>query len=202
MKELVVISGKGGTGKTSLVASFAALSKDKVLADCDVDAADLHLVMDPCVRHREPFEGGKKAKIVAEHCTGCGEWKTVCRFDAVIADGQVNGVDQFRIDPIACEGCGVCTLVCPADAIEFKKAVNGEWFVSETRHGPMVHARLGIAESNDSQGASEGYSRKAWIRFGSNRWPAGNWMSSDSVGHRNRSGTGCDRADIVRPPRF
>jgi len=151
MKELVVISGKGGTGKTSLVASFAALSKNKVLADCDVDAADLHLVMDPCVRHREPFKGGKKARIVAERCTGCGECERLCRFDAVIADGQIDGVDQFRIDPIACEGCGVCTLVCPTDAVEFEEVVNGHWFVSETRHGPMVHARLGIAESNSGK---------------------------------------------------
>jgi len=151
MKELVVISGKGGTGKTSLVACFAALCKNGVLADCDVDAADLHLVMDTHIHHREPFVGGKKAGIVMDSCTGCGECEKMCRFDAVLADESSNGSTVFRIDPIACEGCGVCMLVCPADAIEFKEAVNGEWFISEARHGPMVHAKLGIAESNSGK---------------------------------------------------
>lgn len=151
MKELTVISGKGGTGKTSIVACFAALQENSVLADCDVDAADLHLVMDTRVQHREPFTGGKKASIVADSCTGCGECEQMCRFDAIAPDGCSNDSTVFRIDPIACEGCGVCTLVCPAEAIEFKEVVNGEWFVSETRHGPMVHARLGIAESNSGK---------------------------------------------------
>ena len=151
MKEFVVISGKGGTGKTSLVASFAALHQNIVLADCDVDAADLHLVMDTHINHREPFIGGKKACIVAESCTGCGECEKMCRFDAIMADESSNGSTIFRIDPIACEGCGACTLVCPVDAIEFRDAVNGEWFISEARHGPMVHAKLGIAESNSGK---------------------------------------------------
>lgn len=151
LRELVVISGKGGTGKTSLVACFAALYENKVLADCDVDAANLHLVMDTQILHREPFMGGKKAGILADRCNGCGDCKTVCRFDAVTADGHANGSDRFRIDPIACEGCGVCTLVCTADAIEFEEVVSGEWFVSETRHGPMVHAKLGIAEGNSGK---------------------------------------------------
>jgi MinD superfamily P-loop ATPase len=147
MKELVVISGKGGTGKTSLVACFAALHENIVLADCDVDAADLHLVMDTRVHHREPFVGGKKARILTDLCTACGECERMCRFEAITGEDS----DVFHVDPIACEGCGVCTLVCPADAIEFKDVVNGEWFVSETRHGPMVHARLGIAESNSGK---------------------------------------------------
>jgi len=151
MTELVVISGKGGTGKTSIVACFAALYKDKVLADCDVDAANLHLVIDASVRHRETFTGGKKAVILADLCTGCGECERACRFDAVMANAHNGNLDVFRIDPIACEGCGVCMLVCPADAIEFNDAVNGEWFVSETRDGPMVHAKLGIAESNSGK---------------------------------------------------
>jgi MinD superfamily P-loop ATPase len=151
MKELVVISGKGGTGKTSIVASFAALAKKKVLADCDVDAADLHLVVDARIRHREPFTGEKKARILEDVCVGCGECERLCRFEAVIVNGAASGDDEFRIDPISCEGCGVCVQFCPAGAIEFKEAVNGEWFISETRHGPMVHAKLGMAEGNSGK---------------------------------------------------
>jgi MinD superfamily P-loop ATPase len=152
-KELVVISGKGGTGKTSIVASFAALAAPAVLADCDVDAADLHLVLDPKTVRRESFSGGKRARIISDQCTGCGKCLEVCRFDAV----EVNGRDNdpagrtYRIDPIACEGCGVCAWFCPESAIEFPDAVNGEWFVAETRHGSMVHAKLGIAEENSGK---------------------------------------------------
>jgi MinD superfamily P-loop ATPase len=153
MKELVVISGKGGTGKTSLVASFAASAERKVLADCDVDAADLHLVLAPRIEHREAFRGGKVARIRSGHCTACGKCEEVCRFEAVLFDGPGNGRYErtFRIDPVACEGCGVCAWFCQDEAIEFKETVNGEWFVSETRHGPMVHARLGIGAENSGK---------------------------------------------------
>ena len=152
-EELVVISGKGGTGKTSIVASFAALASKAVLADCDVDAADLHLVLEPKIIHRERFSGGKRARIKSGHCTACGKCEELCRFDAIFFDGPGNGrVDKtFRIDPIACEGCGVCAWFCAEKAIEFGPVVNGEWFVSETRHGPMVHAKLGIAEENSGK---------------------------------------------------
>lgn len=152
-KELVVISGKGGTGKTSIVASFAALADKAVLADCDVDAADLHLVLDPKTVRRESFSGGKRARIISDQCTGCGKCLEVCRFDAVGADGRDNDPAgrTYRIDPIACEGCGVCAWFCPESAIEFTDAVNGEWFVAETRHGSMVHAKLGIAEENSGK---------------------------------------------------
>jgi len=151
--ELTVISGKGGTGKTSVVAAFAALAKDKVLADCDVDAADLHLVLSPKVLRREDFIGGRSAAIVAEKCAGCGKCATVCRFDAVSFDGPANDVvdKTYRIDPVACEGCGVCAYFCPADAVVFSPSINGEWYISETPHGPMVHARLGIAEENSGK---------------------------------------------------
>jgi MinD superfamily P-loop ATPase len=145
VKELVVISGKGGTGKTSLVASFAALARSQVLADCDVDAADLHLVLNPKVQQTEDFSGGKVARIVAERCTACGRCREVCRFDAV-SEGEA-----YSIDPVNCEGCGVCVWNCPEEAILFEAAVNGQWFISETRHGPMVHARLGIAEENSGK---------------------------------------------------
>jgi len=151
MKELVVISGKGGTGKTSLVASFAALAGHKVLADCDVDAADLHLVLAPSVQRQEEFVGGKRARIDAEACAGCGKCRDLCRFDAVEVAGGNGAEANFWIDPVACEGCGVCAWFCPEEAILMEDAVNGEWFVSETRHGPMVHARLDAAEENSGK---------------------------------------------------
>jgi len=153
MRELVVISGKGGTGKTSIVASFAALADKCVLADADVDAADLHLVLDPRTVHREQFSGGSRARIMPGHCTACGKCEEVCRFDAITYDGPGNGriSKTFRIDPIACEGCGVCAYFCAEDAIEFAPVVNGRLFVAETRCGPMVHARLGIAEENSGK---------------------------------------------------
>ena len=153
MKEIVVISGKGGTGKTSIVASFAALANNAVLADCDVDAADLHLVLEPYVKENHDFSGGKLASIVMEKCIGCGRCEEVCNFDAALFNGPANDVvgRTYTIDAIACEGCGVCVHFCPVDAIEFKDAINGRWFVSDTRFGPMVHARLGIAEENSGK---------------------------------------------------
>lgn len=153
MKELVVISGKGGTGKTSIVASFAALAKNAVLADCDVDAADLHLLLDPDVKQTHDFSGGKLAAVVAEECVGCGRCMEVCNFDAVRFEGPGNDIvgKTYIIDPISCEGCGVCVHFCPVDAIEFEDAVNGQWYVSGTRFGSMVHARLGIAQENSGK---------------------------------------------------
>jgi MinD superfamily P-loop ATPase len=153
MKELVVISGKGGTGKTSLVASFAALAREAVLADCDVDAADLHLVLEPRTIERHAFSGGYRARIKPGHCTACGKCEELCRFEAIRFDGPGNGIVErtFRVDPMACEGCGVCAWFCTERAIEFAPVVNGEWFLSETRCGPMVHARLGVAEENSGK---------------------------------------------------
>ena len=153
MKELTVISGKGGTGKTSIVASFAALANNAVLADCDVDAADLHLILKPCILQRTEFSGGKRASVLAGQCTACGKCVEVCRFDAISMDGPANDIatQTARIDPIACEGCGVCDWFCPSGAIEFLPAVNGEWFISQTRFGPLLHAELGIAEENSGK---------------------------------------------------
>lgn len=154
MKEIVVISGKGGTGKTSIVAAFAALANKKVLADCDVDAADLHLVLNPEIRYRENFSGGKKARILHDKCVSCGRCIEECRFEAICYprsadDGEK--ADTPYINHIFCEGCGVCVRVCPAGAIAFEEAVNGEWYISETNYGPMVHARLGFAEGNSGK---------------------------------------------------
>ena len=153
MKELVVISGKGGTGKTSIAASLAVLAGNVVLADCDVDAADMHLVLAPTVLQREEFYGGSRAKIVPELCTACGKCKGLCRFDAIRFDGpgNKNNAQTCRVDPIACEGCGVCAWFCSYNAIEFEPEVNGQWFISDTRIGPMVHAMLGVAQSNSGK---------------------------------------------------
>jgi MinD superfamily P-loop ATPase len=153
MKELVVISGKGGTGKTSIVASFAGLAKNAVFADCDVDAADLHLVLEPKLKQKSNFSGGKRAVIIAEKCSGCGKCQELCRFDAIHINGEGNDVADktFTVDPISCEGCKVCVEFCPVDAIEFNDSINGQWFISDTRFGPMVHAKLGIAEENSGK---------------------------------------------------
>jgi len=143
MKELVVISGKGGTGKTSLIGAFAFLAQNKVLCDGDVDAADLHLIMDPKIQKRHDFESGNTAVINPDKCTECGLCRDLCRWDAISED--------FIVDSIECEGCGVCVYFCPEDAIDFPVNTSGEWFISDTRFGPMVHARLGIAEENSGK---------------------------------------------------
>ena len=140
MKELTIISGKGGTGKTCIVASFAALAQNKVLADADVDAADLHLILAPEIRHEEDFKGGRTAQIDLETCIECGECLDWCQFNAIRPD--------FVVDKIDCEGCGVCVYFCPVKAIDFPQNICGKWYISETRFGPMVHANLGIAEEN------------------------------------------------------
>ena len=142
MRQLTVVSGKGGTGKTTFTAAFASLVDRKVLADCDVDAADLHLILNPTVKRREPFSGGRSPIVDAEKCTTCGICTEVCRFDA-IEDGEV--------DLIACDHCGLCVHACPENAITMEEDVNGEWFVSETDYGPMVHARLGMGEENSGK---------------------------------------------------
>jgi MinD superfamily P-loop ATPase len=151
--EVVVVSGKGGTGKTSIAASFAALARNAVVADCDVDAADLHLLLQPMVEMTGDFSGGKKASIDPTKCIGCGKCREVCNFDAPKLNGPGNDtVDTtYTIDHINCEGCGVCVHFCPARAIEFMEVINGQWFISQTRFGPMVHARLGIAEENSGK---------------------------------------------------
>jgi MinD superfamily P-loop ATPase len=143
IREIVIVSGKGGTGKTSLTAAFAALAKNSILCDADVDAADLHLLMQPEVKEQTDFMGGSKAVIDPDLCTGCGTCRTLCRFDAIS--------DRYEVDPIRCEGCGVCVDFCPEQAIAFPVQRCGEWYVSDTRFGPMVHARLGIAEENSGR---------------------------------------------------
>lgn len=156
MKELVVISGKGGSGKTSLVGSLFALADNAVVADCDVDAADLHLVLNPVIKRREDFQAGTEAIIVRQQCIGCGKCFDVCRFDAIRVEkpegnGNENAAPRYRVVPTDCEGCGACLLVCSPAAIRMEPTVCGQWFVSETPHGPMVHARLGIGSENSGK---------------------------------------------------
>ena len=153
MKELVIISGKGGTGKTSIAACFAALAESAVFADCDVDAADLHLLLRPDIRQTSDFIGGKRAVIASDKCIGCGKCKELCKFEAVSLNGPANDIVEktFVVDPVSCEGCKVCVQFCPVDAIGFEDCINGQWFISGTRFGPMVHARLGIAEENSGK---------------------------------------------------
>ncbi len=151
MTELVVVSGKGGTGKTTVVATLAALAQQAVLADCDVDAADLHLLLEPDVRHTEEFVSGHKAVIEREACTGCAACNAHCRFGAIQVKHASNGGTYCEIDPVSCEGCGVCLHVCPAEAVDFPECRCGELYVSETRYGPMVHARLNVAEENSGK---------------------------------------------------
>ena len=143
MKEIVIISGKGGTGKTSIIAAFASLVENKVLCDADVDAADLHLIMDPEIKEHHDFESGRTAIINQDKCTECGLCRDLCRWDAISED--------FVVDSIECEGCGVCYYFCPEKAIDFPLNTCGEWYLSETRFGPMAHARLGIAEENSGK---------------------------------------------------
>jgi len=151
IQELVVVSGKGGTGKTSLTACFAVLAGNPVIADCDVDAADLHLVLSPRIRERHEFRCGREAVIDLDRCVGCGVCGKWCRFDAINVCKNSNEEPIFSVDPISCDGCGVCVHFCPVKAIDFPERLCGEWMVSDSRRGTMVHARLGVAAENSGK---------------------------------------------------
>ena len=146
MQQLTIISGKGGTGKTTITAAFALLAKRKVMVDCDVDAADLHLILDSKIQQTEAFFGGRSPVVDQEKCTQCGICTDLCRFDA-FKDGIV--------DIVSCDHCGLCVLGCPENAITMKEDHSGDWFVSETPNGPLVHARLGIGEENSGKLVTE-----------------------------------------------
>jgi MinD superfamily P-loop ATPase len=142
MMQLTIISGKGGTGKTTVTAAFACLADHAVIADCDVDAADLHLILTPDIIRQESFYGGQLPSIDYERCSQCGLCEEHCRFGAI---------RLTKVDQTSCEGCGVCAYVCPERAISMKERLSGRWFLSETRAGKMVHARLGIAAENSGK---------------------------------------------------
>jgi MinD superfamily P-loop ATPase len=146
MKEIVIISGKGGTGKTSLTAAFAGLAKNSVIADCDVDATDLHLICNPEIIDRHNFISGNEAIINEKKCTACGKCYDICRFDAIIKDKN-----KYQVNPTSCEGCGVCVRFCPEEAIKFPERLCGEWYKSKTRFGTMFHAHLGVAAENSGK---------------------------------------------------
>ncbi len=148
MKELVILSGKGGTGKTSVTAAFAFLAQNMVLCDADVDAADLHLILNPDVKEYNDFKGGNEAVIDPDKCNQCSRCIEVCRFDAI---KYTSKKDTFEVDFIECEGCGVCVDLCPEQAIDFPEKICGQWYISDTRFGPMVHASLGIAQENSGK---------------------------------------------------
>jgi MinD superfamily P-loop ATPase len=142
LKEIVVLSGKGGTGKTSIVGSLAAIAQSKVMVDCDVDAADLHLLLNPSIKQENEFWSGQVAFIDREKCTECGLCQKLCHFDAI---------EEFRVDPVACEGCGFCSHICPVEAITMQDCMAGHWFISSSKYGPLVHARLGVAQENSGK---------------------------------------------------
>lgn len=148
MKEIVVISGKGGTGKTSIAASFAVLGgSDVIVADCDVDAADMHLLLKPDFEFSEEFYSGEIAYIEQSKCIVCGKCAEVCRFDAI---SFINS--QYFINPLSCEGCGYCSQECPASAIINKSRLSGKWFISNIKTGSkMIHARLDIGADNSGK---------------------------------------------------
>ena len=142
LKQLTVISGKGGTGKTTLVASFAALAENKVIADCDVDAPDLHLLLHPEIIEREEFKGLKVAVMDKTLCTECGTCEETCRFNAIALTEE----SGYAVNPARCEGCGACVFMCPQEAVTLKERVSGYSFISKTKYGTMAHAELNIAE--------------------------------------------------------
>ncbi len=147
MKELTIISGKGGTGKTTVTAAFATLAENKVLADCDVDAADLHLILTPKELARNDFIGGRAPRINYDKCSKCGECFRLCRYDAISFSEETGP----EINEFACDCCALCAWACPEKAISMLDTVNGRWFISATRAGKMVHARLGIGEDNSGK---------------------------------------------------
>jgi len=143
MKQLTILSGKGGTGKTTITASFAVLAKNAVVADCDVDAPDLHMLLHPEAIEMQQFKGSKIAVIDETKCIRCGFCRETCVFDAITGD--------LKVDAIACEGCGVCTIACPANAVTLAERVSGSAYISKTKYGFMAHALLGPGEANSGK---------------------------------------------------
>jgi|YelNatPaOPRAMG01_1025707.scaffolds.fasta_scaffold00037_7 MinD superfamily P-loop ATPase len=143
MKQITVLSGKGGTGKTTLTAAFAVLAKKAVVADCDVDAPDLHMLLHPEIIQTQEFKGSKLAFIDEAKCVKCGLCREKCRFSAITED--------FRVDPFSCEGCSVCTIICPANAITLTERISGHAYISKTRFGFMAHAMLTPSEANSGK---------------------------------------------------
>jgi len=154
MKQFVILSGKGGTGKTTVAAALAHLASQElslVLADADVDAANLELVLAPVKREAHDFVSGKRAVIDLELCTGCGICERVCRFDAIQPASGTSGSSLYQVDPLSCEGCGSCYYQCPDEAVRMVEQVAGRWFRSETSSGPLFHAHLFAGQENSGK---------------------------------------------------
>ncbi|MBI9044207.1 MAG: ATP-binding protein [Anaerolineaceae bacterium] len=152
MNHLVILSGKGGTGKTSFTAAAYHLAVQDpdihfpVLVDADVDASNLNLLLSPVMQKRESFSGGELARIDSNLCIACGACFEACRFDAILEK------PDYQVEPLACEGCGYCELVCPTQAITLKEEVNGEWYISKTQYGStLVHAELYPGQENSGK---------------------------------------------------
>lgn len=176
MKELVIISGKGGTGKTSVTGTLASRLNNAVIADCDVDAADLHLLLHPTIKETHDFFSGHEARIRTDDCVACGQCIAHCRFEAI-------GRNPIQVDAHACEGCGVCRHLCPVNAIDFDERLCGQWFRSVTTDGtPMIHAKLGIAAENSGKLVSR-------VRQQARQW-AGD-IDADWILVDGPPGTGC-----------
>lgn len=142
MKQLVIVSGKGGTGKTTVTASLASLAHNAVLVDCDVDAADLHIILHPATNREYPFVSGKRVSKNMSLCKKCGLCASLCRFGAHTPAG---------INPYDCEGCGLCARICPENAIEMHDKTCGSWFIADTDYGTLIHARLNPGEENSGK---------------------------------------------------
>ena len=160
MKQLIILSGKGGTGKTSVTAAFAHLAAQSglagkvILADADVDAANLELVLKPRLLEQQDFKGGKVAVINQDTCSACGDCEAVCRFDAILPPsplGSGDGGEGYRIDPIACDGCAACVYQCPSESIAMHEQIAGKFYFSESRYGPLYHANLFPGQENSGK---------------------------------------------------
>ncbi|NQU86748.1 MAG: P-loop NTPase [Mariniphaga sp.] len=151
MKEITILSGKGGAGKTSVAAAIASIAQNAVFCDNDVDAADLHLIFNPEIKESYDFDSGTVAVIDTEICTNCGLCEEHCHFDAI----HLNSSEQLEVNPFQCEGCRLCERICPENAIESVHNLNNHWYVSETRFGTLVHAKMGPGEENSGKLVTE-----------------------------------------------
>lgn len=195
MKQLTVLSGKGGTGKTTITAALTFLAKKAVVADCDVDAPDLHMLLHPEIIQTQEFKGSKLAVIDTAKCVKCGLCLEKCRFDAV--------TEKFNVNPFSCEGCGVCAVVCPPKAVTLTERVSGHAYISKTNYGFMAHALLNPGEANSGKLVTlvrqnaRILAEKEKKRPNNYRRPSWNRLPSDSLSSKCRRCTRGHRTHLV-----